>query len=172
MNEKEESKRKDWLRVNRQIRVSQVRVVFEKQELGILQTYEALKLAEEKGLDLVEISPRSFPPVCRIMDYGKYKYEQSKKKPQSKKLELKEIKFRPKTEQHDMDFKVKHVRTFLEEGNKVRLSVVFRGREIVHPQVGYAVLEKVINATSDISAVEVEAKLEGKQMFLILAPRK
>ena len=110
-----------------------------------MPTHEALRLAEEKGLDLVEISPRAFPPVCRIMDYGKYKYEEAKKKQQARKrastVETKEIKFRPKTEEHDMDFKVKHVRRFLEGGNKVRLAVVFRGREITHPQTGMNVLE-------------------------------
>jgi translation initiation factor IF-3 len=115
------------LRINHRIRVPEIRVIADDgAQLGILPTHEALRMAEERGLDLVEISPRAFPPVCRIMDYGKYKYEQAKKKQQARKhastVEIKEIKFRPKTEGHDMDFKVKHVRRFLEEGNKVRLS--------------------------------------------------
>jgi translation initiation factor IF-3 len=166
----------DRLRINHRIRVPEVRVIVDEgEQLGVIPTHEALRIATEKGLDLVEISPRSFPPVCRIMDYGKYKYEQAKKKQQARKhastVEIKEIKFRPKTEQHDMDFKVKHVRTFLEEGNKVRLAVVFRGREITHPQTGMAVLNRVIEATADISSVEVTANLEGKRMIMILAPK-
>ena len=123
-----------------------------------MPTHEALRLAEEKGLDLVEISPRAFPPVCRIMDYGKYKYEEAKKKQQARKrastVETKEIKFRPKTEEHDMAFKVKHVRRFLEGGNKVRLAVVFRGREITHPQTGMNVLNRVVDMCADIATVE------------------
>ena len=109
------------------------------------------------------------------MDYGRFKYEQSKKQKAAKKhassMELKEIKFRPKTEQHDMDFKVKHVRRFLEEGNKCRLVIVFRGREITHPETGLAVLDKVVEATQDISTVEVRPQLEGKRMVMILGPR-
>jgi translation initiation factor IF-3 len=153
-----------------------VRVVLDDgTQLGILSRDEALRLAEEKGLDLVEIAARSNPPVCRIMDYGRFKYEQSKKQKQARKhassMELKEIKFRPKTEQHDMDFKVKHVRRFLEEGNKCRLVIVFRGREIVHPETGVAVLNRVVDATSDIASVEVRPSLEGKRMMMILGPR-
>ena len=144
-------------------------------QLGILTRDEALRMAEEKGLDLVEIAARSSPPVCRIMDYGRFKYEQSKKQKQARKhassMELKEIKFRPKTEQHDMDFKVKHVRRFLEEGNKCRLVIVFRGREIVHPETGVAVLNRVVDATQDIATVEVRPSLEGKRMMMILGPR-
>jgi translation initiation factor IF-3 len=153
-----------------------VRVVLDDgTQLGILTRDEALRLAEEKGLDLVEIAARSSPPVCRIMDYGRFKYEQSKKQKQARKhassMELKEIKFRPKTEQHDMDFKVKHVRRFLEEGNKCRLVIVFRGREIVHPETGVAVLNRVVDATQDIATVEVRPSLEGKRMMMILGPR-
>ena len=166
----------DRLRINHRIRVPEVRVIVDEgEQLGVIPTHEAMRIATEKGLDLVEISPRSFPPVCRIMDYGKYKYEQAKKKQQARKhastVETKEIKFRPKTEQHDMDFKVKHVRNFLEAGNKVRLAVVFRGREITHPQTGMAVLNRVIEATNDIATVEVNANLEGKRMIMIMAPR-
>src|SRR5690349_12032215 len=164
------------LRINHRIRVPEVRVIADEgEQLGILPTHEALRLAEERGLDLVEISPRAFPPVCRIMDYGKYKYEQAKKKQQARKhastVEIKEIKFRPKTEEHDMDFKVKHVRRFLEEGNKVRLVIVFRGREITHPQTGANVLNRVVEATSDLSTVEVNPNMEGRRMVMILAPK-
>jgi translation initiation factor IF-3 len=164
------------LRINNRIRVPEIRVIRDDgEQLGVLPTHEALRLAEERGLDLVEISPRAFPPVCKIMDYGKYKYEQSKKKQQARKhastVETKEIKFRPKTEGHDMDFKVKHVRRFLEGGNKVRLAVVFRGREITHPQTGMNVLNRVVEATADIAGVEVTPNMEGRRMVMIIAPK-
>jgi translation initiation factor IF-3 len=153
-----------------------VRVVLDDgTQLGILTRDEALRAAEERGLDLVEIAARSSPPVCRIMDYGRFKYENSKKQKAAKKhataMELKEIKFRPKTDDHDMDFKIRHVRRFLEEGNKCRLVIVFRGREIVHPETGLNVLNKVVEATQDISTVEVRPSLEGKRMNMILGPK-
>jgi len=163
------------LRINHRIRVPEIRVILEEEQLGIMPTHEALRLAEEKGLDLVEISPRAFPPVCRIMDYGKYKYEEAKKKQQQRKkastVETKEIKFRPKTEEHDMDFKVKHVRRFLEGGNKVRLAVVFRGREITHPQTGMKVLNRVVELCSDIATVEATPNMEGRRMIMVIAPK-
>jgi translation initiation factor IF-3 len=163
------------LRINHRIRVPEVRVIAEEEQLGVLPTHEALRLAEERGLDLVEISPRAFPPVCRIMDYGKYKYEEAKKKQQARKrastVETKEIKFRPKTEEHDMAFKVKHVRRFLEGGNKVRLAVVFRGREITHPQTGMNVLNKVVDLCNDIATVEVTPNMEGRRMIMVITPR-
>src|SRR5688572_24330611 len=167
---------REQYRVNHRIRVPEVRVVLEDgTQMGILKTIDAIKEAEQRGQDLVEISARSSPPVCRIMDYGRFKYEQSKKQKQARKhsssMELKEIKFRPKTEQHDMDFKIKHVRRFLEEGNKCRLVIVFRGREIVHPETGVAVLNRVVDATQDIASVEVRPSLEGKRMMMILGPR-
>jgi len=163
------------LRINHRIRVPEVRVIAEEEQLGVMPTHEALRLAEEKGLDLVEISPRAFPPVCRIMDYGKYKYEEAKKKQQARKrastVETKEIKFRPKTEEHDMAFKVKHVRRFLEGGNKVRLAVVFRGREITHPKTGMNVLDRVVELCSDIAAVEATPNMEGRRMIMVIAPK-
>jgi translation initiation factor IF-3 len=166
----------DRLRINHRIRVPEVRVIGDDgEQLGVMPTHEALRIAEERGVDLVEISPRAFPPVCRVMDYGKYKYEQAKKKQQARKhastVEIKEIKFRPKTEGHDMDFKVKHVRRFLEQGNKVRLVIVFRGREITHPQTGLAVLNRVVEATADIAGVEVTPNMEGRRMVMVLAPK-
>jgi translation initiation factor IF-3 len=156
--------------------VPEVRVLLDDgTQLGILSRDEALKAAEERGLDLVEITARATPPVCRIMDYGRFKYQESKKQKVAKRhasaMELKEIKFRPKTELHDMEFKVKHVRRFLEEGNKCRLVIVFRGREIVHPNTGVKVLDKVVAATEDISMVEVRPALEGKRMIMILGPK-
>ncbi|HEX5058912.1 MAG TPA: translation initiation factor IF-3 [Kofleriaceae bacterium] len=163
------------LRINHRIRVPEVRVIADEEQLGVMPTHEALRLAEEKGLDLVEISPRAFPPVCRIMDYGKYKYEEAKKKQQARKrastVETKEIKFRPKTEEHDMAFKVKHVRRFLEGGNKVRLAVVFRGREITHPQTGMNVLNKIVDLCNDIAVVEATPNMEGRRMIMVIAPK-
>lgn len=163
------------LRINHRIRVPEVRVIADDEQLGVMPTHEALRLAEEKGLDLVEISPRAFPPVCRIMDYGKYKYEEAKKKQQARKrastVETKEIKFRPKTEEHDMAFKVKHVRRFLESGNKVRLAVVFRGREITHPQTGMAVLNRIVELCNDIAVVEATPNMEGRRMIMVIAPK-
>lgn len=150
-------------------------IVDEGDQLGVMATHEALRLAEEKGLDLVEISPRAFPPVCRIMDYGKYKYEEAKKKQQARKkastVEIKEIKFRPKTEGHDLAFKVKHIRRFVEAGNKVRLVVVFRGREITHPQTGQSMLNRAIEMVSDIASVEANANMEGRRMLMVIAPK-
>lgn len=162
-------------RINHRIRAIEVRVIYEGDQLGVMPTHQALRAAEEKGLDLVEISPTAAPPVCRIMDYGKFKYEEAKKKQQQQRstttFETKEIKFRPKTDDHDMDFKVKHVRRFLEEGNKVRLAVVFRGREMAHPQMGKAVLNRVVDRCTDISSMEVSPNLEGRRMIMLIAPR-
>jgi translation initiation factor IF-3 len=162
--------------VNRRIRVPEVRVILDDgTQLGVMPTHEALRQAEEKGLDLVEVSPKAVPPVCRIMDYGKFKYEQSKKTKAAKKhasvIEVKEIKFRPKTDDHDFDFKVKHVRRFLEEGNKVRLIIAFRGREIVHPETGKAMLDAVIKACHDIAHVEQLPMMDGRRMVMTVSPR-
>jgi translation initiation factor IF-3 len=162
--------------VNRRIRVPQVRVIgADGGQLGVLDTSEALRIAEEGGLDLVEVSPKAMPPVCKIMDYGKFKYEDSKKRKDAKKhqstVTYKEIKFRPKTDAHDLDFKVKHIRRFLGEGNKARLVVIFRGREIVHPETGQAMLKKVVELTSDIAMVEQPPMMEGRRMLMIISPR-
>jgi translation initiation factor IF-3 len=144
-------------------------------QVGIMPTYEALKMAEEQGLELVEVNPRAAPPVCRIMDFGKFKYETSKKEKASRKHQstvvVKEVKFRPKTDVHDLDFKVKHIRRFLTEGNKCRLVIVFRGREIVHPETGQAMLDTVIKALGDSAVVEQKATMEGRRMVLTLGPR-
>jgi translation initiation factor IF-3 len=140
-----------------------------------MQTYDALKMAEEQGLELVEVNPRAAPPVCRIMDFGKFKYETSKKEKASRKHQstvvVKEVKFRPKTDVHDLDFKVKHIRRFLAEGNKCRLVIVFRGREIVHPETGQAMLDTVIKALGDAAVVEQKATMEGRRMVLTLGPK-
>lgn len=144
-------------------------------QIGILPTYEALKMAEEQGLELVEVNPRAAPPVCRIMDFGKFKYENSKKEKASRKHQstvvVKEVKFRPKTDEHDLDFKVKHIRRFLAEGNKCRLVIVFRGREIVHPETGQAMLDSVVRALGDAAVIEQRASMEGRRMVLTIGPR-
>ncbi len=154
-----------------------MRVVLEDgTQLGVLKRDEALAKAQELGLDLVEIAARSSPPVCRIMDYGRFKYEQAKKQKASRKhasaTEIKEIKFRPKTAEHDLDFKVKHIKRFLEEGNKCRLVVVFRGREVVHPETGIAMLNKVFDLTNDVATIEMKPSMEGKRMIMILGPKR
>ncbi len=166
----------DQYRVNRRIRVPEVRVIgADGAQLGVLRTEEALRIAEEGGFDLVEVSPKAMPPVCKIMDYGKFKYENSKKTKEARKHQstviLKEVKFRPKTDDHDFDFKVKHIRRFLQEGNKAKLAVIFRGREIVHPETGQDVLKRVVAATSDIAQVEQMPMMEGRRMLMIIAPR-
>lgn len=143
--------------------------------LGILPTQEALAKAEEQGLQLVEVSPNSSPPVCKIMDYGKFKYETAKRdrdaKKNKKSHDVKEVKFRPKIGEHDFDFKVKHARRFIEEGSKVRLLVQFRGREIVHPETGRAILERVCKELADVASVNSMPNMEGNRMNMILAPK-
>ncbi len=145
-------------------------------QLGILPTDDALRRAEEKGLDLVEVQPMARPPVCKIMDYGKFKYEQKRKASELKKkqtvVEVKEVKFRPKTGEHDYQTKLRHLREFLSEGNKARVTIMFRGREIVHPEIGHDILKRLAEAISDIGQVEMTARMEGKQMFMIVAPGK
>lgn len=144
-------------------------------QVGILPTYEALKLAEEQNLELVEVSPRAVPPVCRIMDFGKFKYQESKKEKASRRHQstviVKEIKLRPKTDTHDLDFKLKHIHRFLGEGNKCKLVIVFRGREIVHPETGQAMLEQVVKACTEIAVVEQKPLMEGRRMVMLIGPR-
>lgn len=146
------------------------------EQLGIISLHEALTLAESQQLDLVEVSPTAVPPVCRIMDYGKFKYQQSKKLQEARKKQVqvvvKEVKLRPKTDEHDLDFKIKHVRRFLEEGNKAKITVVFRGREITHMNLGQVALDKFVDALKDIAIIEVRPKMEGRSMFIIVAPKK
>jgi translation initiation factor IF-3 len=156
--------------------VPEVRVIgADGSQVGIIPTHEALRMAEEAGLDLVEVSPRAVPPVCRIMDFGRFKYQESKKEKASRKHQstviIKEIKFRPKTDTHDLDFKLKHIRRFLGEGNKVRLMIVFRGREIVHPETGQAMLDVVSREAADVSVIEQKPSMEGRRMVMVLGPR-
>ena len=146
------------------------------EQLGIMPVEEALETAEDKGLDLVEVAPNSRPPVCRIMDYGKYRYEEARKARQAKKkqhqVHLKEVKFRPGIEEHDIEFKLRHARRFLEEGNKVKATMMFRGRQVTHPQLGRDVLMRVAGELDDVSKVESQPVLEGRNMVMVLAPRK
>jgi len=156
--------------------VPEVRVIgADGSQVGILPTHEALKLAEDAGLELVEVNPRAAPPVCKVMDFGKFKYETSKKEKASRKhqstIVLKEIKLRPKTDDHDFDFKVKHIRRFLQEGNKCKLVVVFRGREIVHPEMGQVMLDQVVKAVNDLAMVEQRSMMEGRRMVMVIGPR-
>lgn len=145
------------------------------EQVGIVPTNEALARAEEAELDLVEVAPTSRPPVCRIMDYGKYKYEQAKKEKTAKKrqhsFQLKEMRYRPKIDQHDFDFKTKHVREFLGSGSKVKAFVMFRGREMAYTEQGRKLLERVAEELSDIATVESSPKLDGRHMHIILAPK-
>jgi translation initiation factor IF-3 len=136
---------------------------------------EALAVAEERGQDLVEVAPNATPPVCRIMDYGKFKYQQQKKTQEARKrqtrVQLKEVKIRPKTEEHDYQFKMRNARRFLEQKDKVKVTVVFRGRELAHTDIGRGIMARVVLDTQDIASVEKAASLEGRAMTLILAPR-
>ena len=158
------------------IRVREVRIVSQDgEQLGIMVTAEAQQLAAEQGLDLVEVAPNEKPPVCRIMDFGKYKYQRSKRLQQAKKKQkvvvVKEIKLRPKTEEHDYQFKTQHVRRFLQDGHKAKVTVVFRGREMAHTELGRRVLDRVIVDLQDVAAVEQVPKQEGRSMTMVLGPR-
>ncbi|HQW66141.1 MAG: translation initiation factor IF-3 [Gemmatimonadales bacterium] len=164
------------MRVNRQIRISPVRVVTgEGEQLGVLTIEEALAAAAERGLDLVEVAPMARPPVVKIMDYGKFKFEEAKAARAAKKkqhvIHLKEVKYRPGIDDHDFDFKTKHAREFLGEGNKVKVTMMFRGRQIAHTELGKAVLDRVSAALADVCKVEQEAKLDGRNMIMVLAPK-
>jgi translation initiation factor IF-3 len=145
------------------------------EQRGIITTSEALDLALTAGLQLVEVNPKANPPVCKIMDYGKYKYESAKRDREAKKkqktFELKEVKFRPKTHGHDFDFKLRHVRRFLDEGDKVKLVVQFRGREVIHPETGRAILDRVVKGVTDLAIVVQMAQMEGNRMNMVLAPK-
>jgi len=163
--------------VNNQIRISPVRLVDEEgEQVGIVSIEEARNAAEARGLDLVEVAPQARPPVVRIMDYGKYKYEQARKARESKKkqhqVKVKEIKLRPKIEEHDINFKAGHARRFLGDGNKVKLTMRFRGREMTHTELGQEVLEQFVEMVSDVGEVEERPKMEGRNMTMLLAPKR
>ncbi len=164
---------KDNLRINEEIRVREVRVTTaEGEQLGIMQVRDALQMAMEQNLDLVEVAPTARPPVCRIMDYGKFKYEQQKRDKEAKKKQkivtIKEVKLRPNIEDHDFDVKKKNALRFLEDGDKVKVTIMFRGRELSHPELGRVLLVRMAKELADIANVEREPKLEGKNMIMIL----
>lgn len=163
-------------RINEQIRITPIRVVGHDGEmLGVIPTTDAMKLAFEAGLDLVEVAPRERPPVCRILDYGKFKYEQKKKSQKGTKphqVQLKEVRLRPKIGQHDVDFKIRLARGFLEEKDKVKFTIQFRGRENAHHEMGRTVLEGIVAALEDVAKVEKSPSMEGpRNMSLVVAPK-
>lgn len=170
--------KKQELRVNHRIRIPKVRVIGpEGAQLGIMDTTDALRMAREQyNSDLIEIAPFEKPPVCKIMDYGKFKYQQKKKSQEAKKNQtiilVKEIKFRPNTDQHDFDVKVRHIVRFLADGNKARITIRFRGRELTHIDIGRSVLTRVCAQLADQAIIEQEPKLEGRTMSMVVAPVK
>ena len=167
---------KQRVRINEQIKVPEVRLISaDGQQVGVMPTKEAMALAVEANLDLVEVAPQAAPPVCRIMDYGKYKYQQSKKQQEARRrqttIQVKEIKVRPKIEEHDMAFKLRNTRRFLSEGDKVKISVIFRGREIAHTDRGFRILAQMSEALVDVAVVEQHPKLEGRNLSMIVTPK-
>ena len=164
-------------RVNDRIRISPIRLIDEEgEQLGIVATDEARSLAVERGLDLVEVAPGARPPVCRLMDFGKYKYEQARKTREAKKkqhvIHVKEVKLRPKIEAHDIEFKMRHARRFLEDGDKVKFTLMFRGREVTHPERGRWLLEQVKEELSDVAVVESQISHEGRTMTMLMGPSR
>jgi translation initiation factor IF-3 len=167
---------KEGPRTNREIRVREVQLIdAEGQNRGVIDTLEALQLAETDGLDLVEIVPNAVPPVCKILDYGKYRFNEQKKAAEARKkqkvVEIKEIKLRPGIDDHDYETKMKAVRRFFEEGDKVKFVLRFRGREMAHQDLGFRVLERVKAETAPIAKIELEPSLDGRQMIMVLAPK-
>lgn len=164
-------------RVNHEIRCREIRLIGnEGEQLGVMNPRDALRLAEEQGLDLVEVAPQAAPPVCRIMDYGKYKYEQNKKDREAKKnqkiITIKEVKLRPKIEEHDFNTKVRRAEKFLQDGDKVKITIMFRGREITHAESGRELCERVEEEVAHIAKVEKRPKVEGRNMTMMLVPLK
>lgn len=165
------------VRVNDQIRISPIRLIDDEgEQVGIIALEEAKERAADAGLDLVEVAPDARPPVCRLMDYGKFKYEEARKAREAKKkqhtVQIKEVKYRPGIEDHDYDFKTRHVRRFLEEGDKVKVTMMFRGRQMSHPELGLEVLERVVSDIEDVGQVESQPTREGRTMIMVLVPNK
>lgn len=159
------------------VRAPEVRVIDDEgQMLGVMSSREALEVAEDRGLDLVEVAPNANPPTCKVMDYGKYLYEQKKKAHESRKkqniVSVKELQIRPRTDVHDINVKLRHAQKFLLEGDKVRINMRFRGREMAHREVGIELLKKMVSGLDELSMVEVEPKMEGNQLFVVIAPDK
>lgn len=163
------------MRVNRQIRAANVRVIDKDgKQVGVIAIHQAMSLAEAAGLDLVEISPNASPPVCKIVDYGKFRYQQTKKEKESKKaqhqVKIKEIKVKPNTDQHDLQVKLKHAREFIEKGNKVRLTCMFRGRQMAYPEIGKKVIQQLMDGLADIGTAEGTPKMMGRNLSVTVAP--
>lgn len=164
------------IRVNRRIRAREVRVIgAEGEQLGVFSVPEAVHLAEDAGLDLVEVAPTARPPVCKIMDHGRFKYESKKKAQENKRkqtvIAIKEVKIRPKTDKHDYDFKVRNATRFLNNGDKVKVTIVFRGREITHKEIAFERLKTVARDLAELANVESEPRMDGRTMFMLLAPK-
>jgi translation initiation factor IF-3 len=167
---------KDVTNINEKIRAKEVRLIDEDGTMvGITSTYEAIKMAREKELDLVEVSPKAVPPVARIMDYGKFKYQTAKRAAEAKKkqtiIQVKEMKLGLKIEEHDLQFKLKHLRDFLSDGDKVKITIMFRGREVLHRDKGEQLAVKVIDALKDVSDVEQKPKFDGRNIIIVFAPK-
>lgn len=168
--------KKDFHKINNFISSEEVRVILDDgEQLGVMNKKEAISIAQDRGMDLVEIAPNNKPPVCKIVDYGKFKYQEQKKKNEAKKkqkvIETKELKIRPGTGEHDYQVKIKNAQKFLKEGNRVKFSLRFKGREMEHSNLGIEMLKRVKNDLEDIIRVEMEPKIEGRQAFLVVAPK-
>ncbi|NOZ85079.1 MAG: translation initiation factor IF-3 [Deltaproteobacteria bacterium] len=169
--------REGELRANERIRVPEVRLIGpDGEQIGVMPTYLALEKARDIGLDLVEVSPKANPPVCKVMDFGKYKYKAKKAQAEAKKrqtvIEVKEMKFRPKTDQHDFEHKIRRVRKFLEAGNKAKATIRFRGREMAHKDLGIDLMRRIHEAVEDVAVIEVPPSMEGRAMVMVMAPQK
>ncbi|MBI3535360.1 MAG: translation initiation factor IF-3 [Deltaproteobacteria bacterium] len=166
---------KDEHRINERIRVPQVRLIDEKgHQVGVVQTYQALQMARERGLDLMEVAPEARPPVCKICDYGKFKYEKKKKEQQARKkqtvIKVKEIQLRPQIEDHDLEYKFKSVKQFLVDGDKAKIIIMFKGREVAYVDQGYKIMNRLIEQIKDFATIESFPKMDGKKMIMVLAP--
>jgi len=167
--------REPEVRINQRIRAREVRLIAgDGEQLGVLSIREALSMSEERGVDLVEVAPNATPPVCRLMDYGKYKYELKKQAAAKKQKSqvLKEIKFRPNIGDHDLDVKVGRIREFLGEDNKTKIRIFFRGREIVHPEIGRKLANRILEKVADLGGVDIPPKMEGKNLIMVISPKK
>ncbi len=167
--------KKDDVRLNERIRVAQVRLIDDLgNQVGVVPTAEALRMAKDKGLDLMEVASGASPPVCKIVDYGKFKYEKKKKEAQARKnqviVKVKEIQLRPTTDEHDLAYKIRNARDFLLEGDKAKIVITFRGREITHTQPGFKMMASIVDQLKDVGIIDSPAKLEGKKLMLILSP--
>lgn len=172
-----DNRRAPAVRINERIRVPEVRVIGDEgEQLGVMNTREAVNLARGKGLDLVEVAANAEPPVCRIIDYGKFQYEAKKKANEAKKkqvtITVKEVKFRPSTDEHDYNYRMKHAREWLQDGDKVKATIWFRGREMTHRELGARILEKLEKDLADVGEVEARPRMEGNQMFIVVAPKR